>query len=861
MGRKKSKVNIDEVMNEQRSLNFPWLLKMAWRDSRRNRSRLLLFVSSIILGIAAMVAIYSLGDNMSYEIDRQAASLLGADLEISSNKQLSPAMRKMADSLGDRRSEQQGFTSMIYFPKNEGTRLVQVRALGGEFPYYGELETEPVSAGRAFRNGQAALVDQTVMLQFNAQVGDVVKIGNLSFGIAGTLMNAPGQSGLSASLAPVIYIPLQYLEQTGLSQKGSRINYRFFFQFDKSVDVEELVDKIEPRLDKEGINYDTVESEKEDTTRSLKDLTQFLALISFIALLLGCIGVASAIHIYVREKINSVAILRCLGAKGSQAFLIYLIQIVVLGFIGSVAGAVLGTIIQQVLPIALKELLPVAITPVLSWKAIGQGLLLGLVISFLFALLPLISIRNVSPLNTLRLSFQSLRLFKDPVKWLVYLAIMGFIFGFSYLQLKSVQQAIFFSLGVLIAFLILVAIAAILMWFVRRFFPESWSYLWRQGLANLFRPNNQTTILIVAIGLGTAFICTMFSVQSILLNRVMLAARDDQSNTILFDIQPAQKDSVVALARQQGLPIHGTVPIVNMRLEKVNNITVEMLEKDSTIKMHQWIFDREYRVTFRDSITDSETITKGKWSGEVDGSSVTPVISIEERYARNNSIDIGDTMIFNVQGSVISTIVGSMRKVDWNRVQTNFLVVFPTGVLEEAPQFHVLLTRIPDKETSARFQRLMVQQFPNVSIIDLSLVLSIVNNLLDKVGFVIRFMAGFSIFTGLIVLIASVLISKYQRIQESVLLRTLGASRKQIFYITALEYFFLGALAAATGIVLSLVGSWLLAKFIFETEFTLQWLPLLLVFISVCLLTVFIGLINSRAVVRRPPLEILREEV
>ena len=848
-------------MSKQRGLNFSWLLKMAWRDSRRNRSRLLLFVSSIILGIAAMVAIYSLGDNMSYEVDRQAASLLGADLEISTNKQVSPGIRKMADSLADRRSEQQSFTSMIYFPKNEGTRLVQVHALSGEFPYYGALETVPASAGLSFRKEQAALVDQTVMLQFNAKVGDSVKLGNLIFVIAGTLVSAPGQTGLSASVAPVVYIPLKYVAQTGLSQKGSRISYSFYFKFDRPVNMEDLTKKIEPRLEAEGLNYETVESQKEDTSRSLRDLTQFLALISFIALLLGCIGVASAIHIYVREKINSVAILRCLGARGSQAFLIYLIQIVVIGFIGSLAGAVLGTIIQQILPLALKDFLPVTIIPQVSWKAIGQGLLLGIVISFLFALLPLISIRNVSPLNTLRLSFQSLSLFKDPVKWLVYVAIMLFIFGFSYFQLGGAQQAISFSLGVLIAFLILVGIAAVLMWAVRRFFPDAWSYLWRQGLANLFRPNNQTTILIVAIGLGSAFICTMFSVQYILLNRIVLSSSGNQSNTILFDIQPSQTDSVIALARQQGLPIDGTVPIVNMRLEQVNNIRVETLEKDSTIEMHQWIFNREYRVTFRDSLSTSEKIAKGKWTGSVDKSSGTIFISVEERFARNNSIDIGDTMIFNVQGSIISTRVGSLRKVDWNRVQTNFLVVFPTGVLEDAPQFHVLLTRIPNKEVSARFQQLLVKQFPNVSIIDLSLVLSILDKLLGKVGFVIRFMAGFSIFTGLIVLIASVLISKYQRIQESVLLRTLGASRKQIFYITALEYFFLGALAAATGIVLSLGVSWMLAKFVFETGFTPQWLPLLVVFVCICLLTVFIGLINSRAVVRRPPLEILREEV
>jgi putative ABC transport system permease protein len=214
-----------------------------------------------------------------------------------------------------------------------------------------------------------------------------------------------------------------------------------------------------------------------------------------------------------------------------------------------------------------------------------------------------------------------------------------------------------------------------------------------------------------------------------------------------------------------------------------------------------------------------------------------------------------------VQGSIIPTVVGSLREVDWNRIQTNFLVVFPAGVLEEAPQFHVLLTRIPNKESSARFQRMVVQQFPNVSIIDLGLVLTVLDKLLDKVGFVIRFMAGFSIITGLVVLIASVLISKYQRMQESVLLRTLGASRKQIFYITALEYFFLGALAAFTGIILSLAGSWMLATYSFETSFTPQWLYLFFVFLSICLLTVIIGLANSRSVVTRPPLEILREEV
>lgn len=841
-----------------KNANFGWILQMAWRDSRRNRSRLLLFISSIILGIAALVAIYSLSNVLRREIDEQAASLLGADLEIIGNKPIAKALGGLVDSLGDRRSEQRSFSSMVYFPKNGGTRLIEVKALSGEFPYYGDFETEPVAAARTFRKDRQALVDQTLMLQFNAKPGDSVKIGDLNFLIAGTLLGAPGKTGLSASVAPVVYIPMQYLQQTGLEQKGSRFNYRVFFKFDKPTNVTALMEKLEPRLDAEGFGYDTVETQKEDTARSFSDVTRFLSLIGFIALLLGCIGVASAIHIYVREKINTIAVLRCLGAKASQAFFIYLVQIAGIGLIGSIIGAALGSVIQQFLPAVLEEFLPIDVKPAISWNAIGQGIILGMIISVLFALLPLVSIRKISPLNSLRVSFEH-TLIKDPLKWVVYALVLAFIVVFTYFQLGKWMDAIVFSIGIVIAFLVLTAIAALLTWLVRKFFPSSWSYVWRQGLANLYRPNNQTRILIVSIGLGTALICTMFFIQSILLNRITLSASGNQPNMVLFDIQASQREQVLELARQQGLPVNGTVPIVNMRLESVNNINAERVRADSTIKMHEWIFNREYRVTYRDSIISSEKITAGKWTGKADANGPIP-ISVEQNYARNNSIKLGDTMLFNVQGAIIPTIVSSMRQVDWNRVQTNFLVVFPSGVLEKAPQFHVIMTRVSSVEASARFQQTMVRQFPNVSIIDLGLILSILDDILDKIGFVIRFMAGFSMITGLVVLVASVLISKYQRVQESVLLRTLGSSRKQIFTITALEYFFLGAFAAITGIVLAMGGSWALAHYVFETSFTPKLLPILIVFVSVSALTVVIGLANSRFIVSKPPLEILRQE-
>ncbi|HXL57791.1 MAG TPA: FtsX-like permease family protein, partial [Chitinophagaceae bacterium] len=615
------------------------------------------------------------------------------------------------------------------------------------------------------------------------------------------------------------------------------------------------------KLDREGLDYETVASRKRNTGRAFEDFTQFLTLISFIALLLGCIGVASSVHVYIREKLSSIAILRCLGANGSQAFLIYLIQITAIGLLGSVIGAALGTLVQQVLPAVLEDLLPIELSTTISWSSVGQGILLGIFISILFGLLPLVSIRKISPLNTLRLSVEPAIKFLDPLKGLIYLIILIFVVTFTKRQIEVWQKAIFFTAGILAAFIILTLVAWLLRWLVRRFFPASWNYLWRQGFANLYRPNNQTLILIVTIGLGTALIGTLYFIHSILINRVTLSASGDQPNIVLFDIQPNQKEPVASLAKQYHLPILQQVPIVTIRIEEINGKNAEQVKHDTASKVPRWAFESEFRVTYRDTLTSSEEIVAGKLGKRVSSPDDVIYVSMDEGNARWLHVNIGDRILFNVQGMLVPTVLGSLRKVDWQRIQTNFRIIFPPGVLEGAPQFHVLVTRVPSAEVSARFQQAVVRQFPNVSIIDLGLVLSVLNDVLDKIGFVIRFMAGFSIITGLIVLIASILISKYQRIQETVLLRTLGASRRQILIITALEYFFLGALAAATGIILSLAGSWALAKYIFQASFTPSWSPVLILFAAISILTVIIGLFNSWNILNKAPLEILRKEV
>jgi len=837
-----------------------WLFHMAWRDSRRSKSRLFLFVSSIILGIAALVAIYSFNDNLNTDIDHQAASLIGADLVLSTNKQPSEKMEDYLRKLGDERSSEKSFVSMVLFSRSGGSRLVQVRALEGKFPFYGEIKTIPEGVSRELSNSNNALVDKTVMLQFGAQEGDSIRLGEQSFIVSGTLESAPGQTGLSSSIAPIVYIPMAYLQQTGLLQKGSRINHSYRYRFIEPGRLKKELKSVRAFAESASMDVETIESTKEETGNSFRNMTEFMSLVAFIALLLGCIGVASAVHIYVKEKVASVSILRCLGATASQATLIYLIQIAMVGLAGSILGSLLGLFIQQFLPAVMKDFLPIEITARVSFPAILQGIATGLIVSVIFSILPLLAVRKVSPLNTLRASVDHPTNSPDRLKWLVYFIIIVFLVAFSYIQLGELKQAAVFTAGVGLCFLTLVGIANLLTKLAKRYFPSTWNYLYRQGFSNLFRPQNQTVTLIVCIGLGTALISTLMLVQDMLIDKVTTSSAEGKPNMVLFDIQSSQKEAVAELTKVHGLPVMQQVPIVTMRIEEIRGVTASKAKKDTTLNVPVKAFNSEIRSTFRDSLTSTEKIVDGEWVGKVGAGDNKVYVSLEKRYAERLRVDIGDEMTFNVQGALLPVVVGSFREVDWNNIQTNFRVVFPSGVLESAPQFHVLLTRSESPQRAAEFQQAVVLNFPNISIIDLNLVLSVLDDLMAKLGFVIRFMAGFSIVTGIIVLISSVLISRYQRIRENVLLRTLGASTKQVLTITALEYFFLGALAGITGILLSFMAGWGLARYNFKTAFSPELLPSLLLLLSVCIITVVIGLLNSKSSLDAPPLEILRKE-
>jgi putative ABC transport system permease protein len=843
------------------SSSFIW--KMAWRDSRSSRRRLLLFSISITLGIAALVSIGSFRHSLSQAIDDQARSLIGADLVIESNRQFRPEDEALLHSLGESQAREVRFSTMAVFPKSDGTRLANVRALGGDFPFYGGMETVPPEAAKDFRQGGRAIVEESLLLQFQAQVGDPLKIGDSVFTIVGALKKMPGEASAAGSFAPRIYIPLQNLTETNLLKRGSLARYRAYVIFPENTDVEKRIELLGPQIERLGMEYDTVAKRKRDLGTALENLYRFLNLVGFVSLLLGAVGVASAIQAHLQQKTRTGAILRCLGMSAAGTVFVYLLQTAAMGLFGAGAGAILGVAMQRVFPNILMSFLPLAIPTSIAWEPIAAGVLIGFSICILFALPPLLRFRRLSPLRVFRAAMEvdPPSRGRDPLLWLVYALIVAGVTTFSISQTETWTRGLIFAGALFVAVGIFAGVAKLLIVGIRKFFPHGWSFVLRQGLANLYRPNNRTLLLTLALGLGTFLLLNLYLSREVLLAQFQSIGANNQPNIFFFDIQPDQKAGVAEIVRASGMPVIQEAPIVTMRLAELKGRKTSDILMEPGRKIPRWTLEREYRTTYREEISNSEKITEGQWIGRVEyRPGETVPISLEADLAKDLGAKVGDELIFDVQGIPIKTTIANLRSVDWKRFQTNFFVVFPAGVLENAPSFHVVVSRVETPADSAKVQNAIVAKFPNVSAIDLTSVIQTVDSILGKVALVIRVMSLFTVGAGVIVLASTIWSGRYQRLQESILLRTLGASRMQIWKILCAEYFLLGLFASATGIVLALGASWGLAKFIFQLSYAPSLLPLFIAAGSVSLLTVAIGLLASRGVGSAPPLEILRAE-
>jgi len=841
-------------------MNF--IFKMAWRDTRASRRRLVLFSLAIVLGVAALVGVGSLRDNLRLAIEEQTKALLGADLTVNSRASVPDDAQAYFATLGEDRAREISFNSMLVMPGAGGaTRLVQVRAIEGGFPFYGDLDTRPKGARAALAGGMNALLEESLLVQFDLKPGDKVRLGTAEYTVAGSLRSVPGEAAAVTALAPRVFVPLATVGGTGLLQPGSLSRYRFYFKFPAKCDVDAQVKTLREKFRDLRLGFDTVEERKRDLGQAIRNVNAFLSLVGFASLFLGAIGVASAIHAHIRQKIPTMAVLRCLGATAWQGFAIYLVQGLALGLFGATLGTALGLAVQLALPPLLRDLLPFSLELSISWPALAGGFGAGVLVSVLFALLPLLEVRRVSPLLTLRSAYADNGRGRDWAQVGLLGVIAGVVFGLATWQTGRVQWGAGFGIALLVSFAVLAGLAKVVSWFARRFTSRRLPFAWRQGVANLHRPHNRTLLLLVSLGLGTFLMMTLYLSRDTLLGQLRIVGGNDRPNLMLFDIQDDQVESVEKILQANGAPARQGAAIITMRITSIKGRDVADLLKDKGARIPGWTLRREYRSTYRETLTDTEKVVGGTFTGRVaPGTEVAP-ISVEQSLANDLGVALGDEIVFDVQGVPVKTKVGSLREVDWRRMQPNFFMVFPAGVLEGAPKFHVMALRVTDAAQSARVQQAVVREHPNVSAIDLAVIMQTIDGVYAKATFVVEFLALFTVITGGIVLAGAVLIGRGQRVRESVLLRTLGATKAQVNRILFAEYLALGTLGAAVGAVLAVSANWALAYFIFEVKWSA---PSLLVLAGgwavVSALTVTTGWLSSRGISDHPPLAVLREE-
>lgn len=845
-------------------MNARFALAMARREARASHRRLLLYGSCMALGIAALVGLHGVRATVTRAVNAQARELLGADLRLSSRAPLSAELESRLAQLATRAETRTArvtqFASMALVPRTGLTRLADVRGVDTAFPFYGAVETQPARLwGVLASDPRAALVDASLLLQLDARVGDALRIGDVEFRIVGSVGRAPGSIGLRTQIAPRIFISRASVDATHLLRPGSLVDHIAYLAAPEP-QLEAWLARHRSSFEAQRVRVQTVSSYQADLGRAFTSLTRYLGLVGLAALALGGVGVAAGVRVFVREKLDAVAVLRSLGASSGDVLAAYGLLALLLGLAAGVAGAAFGVAVQWSLPVLLRGLLPVDVAGRVEPAAVATGLGLGLWVTALFTLGPIFELSRVPPLRALRRDFESE---PGPRRGAAGRALLlaASLLGVSLWQAPSPGVGLAFAagLGAALALLALAAHGAAAL--LRRQRLPGAPYWLRQGIANLFRPRNHTLATTVAIGFGLFLVATLHAVQHNVRQQMAIDARPDRPNLVIFDVQPDQVKPLEKLLAARQTPILDRAPIVSARIARIDGREVSDWLRESALDRElRWALRREYRLSYASKLRATETLIEGAWwpTAEPEPGAPAPV-SLEREIAETLGAEIGTALTWDVQGVRVESRVASVRNVDWKRVAPNFFAVFPPAALADAPQSSFLLVRQADADARARLQREVVAAFPNVSLIDASVVLAAVDAMHREMGRAVQVLSLFTLATGFVILIAAAAAARSERRREALLLRTLGASSRLVRRIVASEAVALGALAAGVGAGLALIASWALVVFVFELPFSPPLGDLALLAFATLALCALLGAGGGRASRRRSPFAALRD--
>lgn len=848
-------------------MNF--ILNLARREMRSSWQRLIFFFLCIAIGVGSIVALRSLLQNLKASVNKESRALLTADVQVASNTLFDEAAQKtLARFYGlpfvTAHTQMLETATMIRPVKDQAAvpKMVELKAVQAQFPFYGQLVLgNGMPYSHDLLKGRGALVRQAVLTSFNLQVGDQILINDQPFTIRGLIEKEPGNTLNAFSFGPRVLIDYTDAANIGLLGFGSRARYRVLFKTQEGF-AGDLTTQLRQAFQSQPfISVRSFRYSQDRLSNSLTQVEDFLSLIGLVILVLGGIGISSVTRVFINQKMKTIAILKTLGSNNRRVLAAYLLQVMLLGLFGSLLGLGLAKLTMLVLPVYFGGKLPLDIDFSLTWSAVWQGLGIGLLISLLFSLVPLLEIRRIKPILVLRssagLEEGHISWWRDATRIIVSVLVAAGLLALAGWQAGSLKIGAIFLAGLAAMTLVLNLAAWLLMRGLRglRHLP---SFALRQGVNSLYRPGNQTRIILLAVGLGVFFVVAVRLLQVNLLEEFSVDLNNtSRADLYLVDIQRDQLGGLGAFIKQATGEAPPLIPTIRSRIAQINGREVN--PDRTAVSDNRGLLGREYVLTYRPQLDPSETLLAGKfWD---DSASNEPEISIEELLNKELKLDLGDRVTFDILGKQITARVTSIRRVDWRNARTGFLVVFRPGALDNAPTMYVSALKGPKPGVErAQFQRNLVDRFPNVSVIDVYDIIEVARGIVDNVSLAVTFVGGFVFLSGLLILVGSIAMTKFHRLYESAILKTLGAKRKLIIATLLVEYGVLGLLAGTLGSSAAIALTWAVSKY--GLEITWRFVPSvnLLGVVVALILVMVVGVVSSWDVLVKKPLRILRSE-
>ncbi len=843
-----------------------FILRMAAREIRSSWQRLLFFFVCIAVGVAAIIALRSVIQSVRAGMSQQAQVLIASDILLTSNREFTS---KVLDTIAaEQRSGRVGVVSRATEiptmvrpadPSKAVARMVELRAVEREFPLYGTLTLANGRYSYDLLLNHGVVVRPELLAQLDLKVGDQILIGNVPFQIRGVIASEPGRSLGAFSLGPRVIIDYAALEDTGLLAFGSRASRQLLLKVPRSA-VEPLTADLRSTFANEFVGVRSYRRSEDQMGENLTRAENYLSLVGLVVLILGGIGVSSVTRVFVQQKLRSIAILKCVGATSGEILAVYMTQVLLLGIAGSLLGVGIAAAVIAAVPAFIGNIPAVfqveyGLTP----AAVAQGLAVGLLVSVLFSLVPLLDVRHVKPSLLLRHDIPPLARI-DWVKWGVTGIVAATLVAVAAWQAGSLRVGLMLSGGfVATAFVLNLAGLAL----VRAVQPLRYSpsFALRQAVLHIARPGNQTRVILLAVGLGTFFILGVRTLQANLLRDFAVQVGDDAPDMFLIDIQPDQKDGLAAfLDEQNGSEAPpNIIPVLRARVTAVRGSEVN-LESYEQVR-GRGSLSREYTITYRPQLNANEELLQGKW-WDATPSTGEAEVSIEERLQERFRINIGDQMQFDVLGRTITARVTSIRKVNWRDYRSGgFMIVFRPGPFENAPHAYISSVNGPrDPGARARMQATLVSRYPNVSVIDLREVLDTIQGIVDGVTLGVTVVGGLVLFSGMLILVGAVSMTKFQRVYEAAIMKTLGASSRLIATMLLLEYGVLGGIAGTVGALGAIVLSWAVARYALDLTWHATPSITVIGITATAACVAAIGVLASFDVLRHKPLATLRAE-